>query len=216
MNKRVYRNLLVTILALLGSGLGIAFSIKADIGVSAYDGFNTVLGSIFSIQVGTMMIICNTICVLIQLVILKREFSPRRLLQFIPVFSLGYIVNFVIYTWLSDVELTNYFMKLGLFIAGQVLCAFSIGILLAINYVSFSLEPAVMEVANVFGWNFAKSRQRLDLILIALNVLLAFIFQKDMVVREGTILGMLIYTPVMNIAFEWMKKKLLQEKGFID
>ncbi|MCQ9209929.1 YczE/YyaS/YitT family protein [Granulicatella seriolae] len=210
MNKSL-RNVLLVVLGLVGVGAGVALSVKADIGMSSYDAFATTLANIVSIKVGTMTIIVNTVCVLIQLLFLRKNFEVRRLLQLVAAFVLGYIINFFLYNILGSFIPDNYIVRLIMFLSGQVLVAVSIALMLAINYVSMPLEPTVMVIADYLKKDFAKLRQALDGILIVIILVLTYIFKTDLTIREGTIIGFIIFAPIMNFFFKRFKSYLLNE-----
>lgn len=209
--SKTIRNLIWLALSLIGTGFGIALSIQADIGIGAYDAFSKMLAEIFHTKIGTMMIINNSIALFIQWIILRKKFEIRRLLQFGMAFSLGYIINFFLYIVLQQVVMQNYIVRLLFFIIGQATVAISVGVLLAINYVSFPLEPAIMVLSERFGWNFAKARQLFDVLLIVIVPIGSWLFSVNIPLREGTVIGMIIFTPIMNFSFKYVKSFLLKE-----
>ena len=207
----IFRDSFITLVALLIAAIGIALSIKADIGISAYDGFNVLIADLLHLKVGTMMIWANSSLIIVQALLLRKKFHWSRFLQLIPILTTGYIVNFILYTWLGNVTIPTYWLQIVVFIIGQIICAYSIGWLLALAITSFSLEPTLLEVASLTGIKFHILRQALDIALIILNLFICFILNQPTVVREGTLIGMIIFTPILNFSLHHAKHLLKKD-----
>ena len=75
-------------------GFGCALTIKANVGMGAWDAMGKSIANIMNIEIGTAGILCNCICVFGQLCILRKDFTLRHLLQVPFCMLLGLIVNF--------------------------------------------------------------------------------------------------------------------------
>jgi len=78
----------------------------------------------------------------------------------------------------------------------------------AINLISFPLESCCMVVAKKINKNFGSVRQSVDVISIALALLITFIFRNSMTVREGTIIAMIIFGPMLDLFVKLMTPSL--------
>ena len=199
------KRLLLCIIMILAISLGASLTIKASIGVGAWDALAVTGNNLFDIKVGTLQMILNFVCVAIQLVLLKKDFRIRHVLQVGLSILLGVTVNFVLYNLLGRVELTSYLSRLVIFILGNLINGFSMAIIMMLDVVTFPLEGACMAIARRFGFEFHKVRQYSDIAFIAI-VLLTFIIIKDTLsIREGTVISMLIYGPIMGFFMKRLK-----------
>jgi uncharacterized membrane protein YczE len=69
---------------------------------------------------------------------------------------------------------------------------------MAINFISFPLESACMVVSKRINKNFGSIRQAVDIFSIIISVAVTLLFRNKLTVREGTIIGMLIYGPLID------------------
>lgn len=88
------KRLLLCIIMILAISLGASLTIKASIGVGAWDALAVTGNNLFDIKVGTLQMILNFVCVAIQLVLLKKDFRIRHVLQVGLSILLGVTVNF--------------------------------------------------------------------------------------------------------------------------
>lgn len=191
-----------------------ALALKAAIGVSAWDAFSQTLSYFFNIKVGTMGIILNCSCIIGQIIILKKDFKPIQLLQAVVSFILGIVINFMLYH-VYTFEIHSYFINILLLIIAYIFIALFVGAVMAINLVTFALEGFCLALERVIPMEFSKIRQAVDIICILLCLLLSFVLDLPLAIREGTIIGMIIFAPLMGY-FMKIEKKLFQKWGLID
>jgi uncharacterized protein len=66
---------LFTAFFIMIAATGVAFGLKAAVGVGAWDAFSQATSMVTGIKVGTFSMMMNLSCVLVQLVILKKDFQ---------------------------------------------------------------------------------------------------------------------------------------------
>ena len=199
------KRLFLCILMILCISLGASLTIKAAIGVGAWDALAVTGNNLLGIKVGTIQMILNIICVGIQFIILKREFRIRHMLQIGLSILLGITVNFILYNLLINVELTTYISRLAVFLLGNIINGFAMAIIMMLEIVTFPLEGACMAFARRFDFEFHKVRQYIDIAFIAI-VLITFLIIKDTLsIREGTVISMLVYGPIMGFFMKRFK-----------
>lgn len=191
-----------------------ALALKAAIGVSAWDAFSQTLSYFFNIKVGTMGIILNCSCIIGQIIILKKDFKPIQLLQAVVSFILGIVINFMLYH-VYTFEIHSYFINILLLIIAYIFIALFVGAVMAINLVTFALEGFCLALERVIPMEFSKIRQAVDIICILLCLLLSFVLDLPLAIREGTMIGMIMFAPLMGY-FMKIEKKLFQKWGLID
>lgn len=198
MNKKINRIIMVAI-AMIITAIGASLGIKIAIGVGAWDALSQSISMVLGVKVGTFSMILNISCVLVQVFLLKDRFKFNHLAQIGVSILLGTVVNFMIYKVLSEIMIDNYFISMSLFILSVVMCALGIAMITAINLISFPLESCCMVLSKKINKNFGSIRQGVDIIAIIISLIITFIFKNSMTVREGTIIAMLIFGPMLDL-----------------
>ncbi|MFZ2848215.1 MAG: YitT family protein, partial [Trichococcus flocculiformis] len=168
------KNMLLVIVAVIITAIGASFTVKANVGVGAYEALNMSINQLSGIKIGTLAIILNITCVGIQWLLMKKDFSLRQLFQIPVTLILGQVMNLMLYTVFSGLTIDQYWVKIAMVILGGIIAAIGVGSMMALNYISMPLEGACMAFSNRFGFNFGKVRQIVDVLLIAAALLIAF------------------------------------------
>ncbi|MEC6748144.1 hypothetical protein VXN63_06275 [Marinilactibacillus sp. XAAS-LB27] len=194
-----FKRITLMILSMTLVSLSASMTIKAAIGLSPWDAIAQSLSHISMIKVGTIGMMLNISCVFGQLVLLRKEFPIRQLLQIPASVLIGVLVNFFYYTIFDTLVLPNYLMSTLLFFLGTFLAAFAVSMVMVVNVVTFPLEAFCMAVALKVGTRFSVIRQSVDILAVILTLSLTFTVDIPLTVREGTIIGMLIFAPLLGI-----------------
>jgi uncharacterized membrane protein YczE len=202
------------ILLIICNGCACALTMKAAIGIGAWDAMAQTFSNITTIKVGTMGIIFNCSCVLGELIILKRKFTFKHFLQVIVSFLFGFVVNFIFYNVLTF-EINSYILRLLAFVLAYVGMAIFVGGIMVLNVVTFALEGFCKELSNITPFEFSKIRQTVDIVCIILTLILCFTLSLPLVIREGTVIGMIIYSPILKQAMIY-ETKLFKKLNIID
>ena len=193
-----YKKIIVYILLICGISFGITLTMKANIGVDAWDALSQSGSAITKIPIGTVGMCLNFICIFIQFIILRNNFKFKHVLQIVLSILLGFSVNFFYYHLLGNLNVNSYIFRILLLITGNIINAFVVAQIMLLDIVTFPLEGACKAFADKVGISFPKLRQVVDIISIIIVVLLSLVFKIDLYVREGTIIGMLIFSPMMG------------------
>jgi uncharacterized membrane protein YczE len=199
------KRILVCCLMIITVSFGASLTLKAAIGVGAWDALALTGSSINGIQVGTVGMIFNFICIFIELIILKKDFKIKHALQIVLCFIIGCTINLFFYDILGGIDLSNYFVRVTILILGYVINAFTVAVIMLLDVVTFALEGACMAISNKLGFKFHVFRQVVDILCIIISIILALIFDVPLAIREGTLIGMLIFGPIMGIFMKLLK-----------
>lgn len=183
-------------------GMGAAISLKAAIGVGAWDALAQSFSYFTGIKVGTVGMIFNSSCVLGQIILLRRNFRWIQLLQLPISIILGTIINFILYDALGTITIDSYFVNLLVLIAAMILVSMSVGAVMVLDVVTFALEGFCMAISTKIKPSFAKIRQGADVLSIVIILALTFAFSLPPSLREGTIINMLFFAPLMGFFME--------------
>ena len=192
---------IVTVFFVTLNAFAAALCYKAGVGVMAFDAFNQTASNVLNIKVGDVVLVMNIVFLLGQIILLRRDFKIRQLLQIPVSFILSGGINFALYD-LYKFEVNSYPINLLIFLLGVVIMAFAIAVVMEMDFVTFPLEGFWMAFSRVTGKDFAKSRQAFDVILIVVSLGLSLIYNKPLAIREGTIIGALLFSPTMGFFME--------------
>lgn len=185
-----------------------ALCLKANIGVMAcWDSVSMNLYELTSIKVGTIGIMFNCLCILGEFLLLRKAFSPIKLLQ-IPLAMLSGIVVNIMYYNILTFEVTSYAMSLLLLVISFMGLAVFVGGMTMMNLITMPLEALCYSIEQRHGISFAKLRTGTDVVCISLSLILSFVFGLSLKIREGTIIGLFLVGPLMGLCIK-LERKLL-------
>lgn len=210
--KKVINKSIIVAISMVITAIGVSLGMKAAVGVGAWDALSQSISTVLNIKVGTFSMILNISCVLIQLILLKKEFKINHVIQIFVSVLIGVVVNFMFYEVLSKFTIDSYFISMLLFTLSILICAVSVSVIMAINFVSFPLESCCMVIAKKTNKNFGFIRQAVDIIAVVIAIGIAVIFNNNITVREGTIIGMILFGPMLNIFMKAMSPGLKKLK----
>lgn len=203
MSKNVKRYLLI-ILGFMIVGTGCAFTLKANVGIGAWDAMAKSASDILHIEVGTMGMIFNCTCVIGQIIILRKNFKLVQLLQIPFSVLLGFVINFVLYNLLVF-EFDSFIGGILMFMVSITVCAFGVSIVMVLDEVTFALEGFCMAVTNILDVKFHITRQIADVLSVLVVVALTLLFDIPWSLGIGTIVGMFIFGPMLGIFMKLLK-----------
>ncbi len=177
---------------------GASLTLKAAVGVGAWDAVSQSVSLLTGIKVGTFAMFLNGSCVIGQLIILHKNFNVSRILQIGVAILLGVFVNYFYYDLFGSIVLDTYWIRMLTFILAIVILSFAVAAVMVIDVVTFPLEALCMVIAKKTGWNFSKFRQYVDVGSIIFSLGITFLFAQPLVVREGTVIGMLLFGPLLG------------------
>ena len=193
------------LLMIIVVSFGASLTLKAGIGVGAWDVLAQTGSSITGVQIGTVGMIFNLLCIIIQLYLLRKNFQIKHAMQIVLCILLGYTINFFFYEVLGNIDLSNYRIRVVILIIGYIINAFTVAVIMLLDVVTFSLEGACKAISDKTGIQLSRLRQAVDIICIIIASLVAFSFNIPHAAREGTVIGMIIFGPAMGIFMKKLK-----------
>ena len=186
--KELVKRILVLFSGLLITTLGLAVAKRAELGMPPITAVANVLSIKYTfLSMGNWLIIFNYLLVVLQIVLLRRNFKPIALLQLLIMACFGYFADF--WLWLlPGLSKTSYALKIALVLLGTVLTAFGITLSVMAELVLNTGEATTKAIADVLHKEFADVKVGFDVACVVLAVILSLIFfdMKLVGVREGT------------------------------
>lgn len=203
----MYKKIILTLLGIVLIYGAVAFALKAGIGVLPVDAAITTLATVIGIKVGTFSMLFHGSFFVGQIVIEKKNFKKIELLQ-IPYIALGgSILNFFFYTILKNVSFHLYPIRLIVCILSFVTAAFGCILILETHLMKTPMEGFIQLVADKIGTTMGKLRQKIDIALVILCIVLTLIFHTEWTIREGTIIATLVFGPSMDLIKKYIFNK---------
>lgn len=194
---RKLKRVLMTCLFVVVHAIGLALAMKGKVGILPYDSFVQTASDFSNIKVGTMIIIINTFFVLMQIIILKKDFKIIQFLQLVISSILGVVVNLFYYDIFSF-EVNKYIFGLILFLISIPIQTFAIGGMMAVGLTTYPGEGFSLAVSKKSRFSFSVVRQALDVFMTLGALLITFFTNADLYVREGTIIGAVVFSPLLG------------------
>ena len=188
---------------------GIALMNKSSLGQTAYSGLANVVGQIFTIKNGTVLIYFNIAFVLGQIILLRKGFKALQLLQVVVSYLSGFLVNFFIYDFAltSGLIPVNYAMQWFFSILGNLFISFGVAIVMVTALIKMPVEAFVQVVSDKISQPFSRLRTLLDVLCIVIGISLIVLYRLNFSsLREGTWVSMVLLGSSMGLTFPLAKK----------
>ncbi len=194
---------------------GVCLAIKAHVGLGAYDALCLTLSNVISLDfftVGTVAIFLNSSFIVGQILLERTKFRPLELMQFLFIFFGGRILDFFVYIVFADFEVTYYFWRILIVIAALAISALGVVIVLESRFVRVPLEGFCQVLAKRYGRKLGFIRQIGDVLFFVVVLVLTFIFGAELTIREGTVICVLIFGPLLDLFQKPVRKMMTRLK----
>lgn len=191
MNKKeLIKRYILLVIGVYFIGLGVAFAKHSDLGISPISSIGNIMSIKFPfLTVGTWITLWNCTMVLMQIIILRKDFKLIQFLQFPISFIMGIFTDFNM-LFISYIPTDLYFVRIILILLGTTTLGFGITLTLISDTAMNVGEAFVNVIATKLNKNFANVKIFFDISCVALSTLLSLIFFDFKIVgnREGTLI----------------------------
>lgn len=199
-DRKLINRILMYILGLFILALGVAFSINSQLGVSPVNSLPYVISLITGQDMGKVVICVFSFYILLQLLILRKEFKWINLTQLIFSTIFGYFVDFAKYL-LGDFTLPTYGGQLVMMAIGIILIALGISLYMNAGLINMPMEGFTEAVSKkVFKkLTFQDVKVIIDCLVVGIGIILSWLFLGRIEgIREGTVLSALLVGLIMK------------------
>lgn len=174
------------------NGLGVSFITKAGLGTSPITSIPYTLSLGFTPTVGMFMLVFNIFLVILQVILLRRNFQLQNLLQ-LPIIALFSFFIDLTMSLLGFMQPETYAMKVVSLIVGCLILGFGVFMEMVANVAMLPGEATVRAVSDVFSTDFGKTKIAFDSSMTVIAAILSFIMFRHLDgVREGTIVAAIL------------------------
>ena len=185
--KTVFKKTLISVIGFSIMAFGIAFSIKAELGTTPISSVPYVTSRISGLTVGTTTIIMHCCFILLQILLLRKEYEIFQLSQLAVALVFGVMTDLAVFC-IKSISVTTYMGQWGLCAIGIVLVGVGVSLEVEANFTVVAGEGLVLAITKVFHTRFGTTKVAFDVALVAAAVALSLLFLGKIVgVREGTL-----------------------------
>lgn len=185
----IVKKLIVLVAGLFVLAFGIALSSKSGIGVSPSASLSYVLSLIFPLSMGTFTMLINAVFILLQILLLRKDYKPVNLLQAAVVFVFGYFTDLTL-SIVAPLQVEAYPLRLILCIVSCIIMAFGVFLEVKASLIVMASEGAISVISDKTHLDFGTVKIILDWGFIALSCVISLIaFRALNGVREGTVIA---------------------------
>lgn len=170
-NKRTLTNRLVCyFVGLFIMTIGIALSVKSDLGVSPVSSIPYTLTVCWGVEMGRATILFHCVLILIQILILRKNFKLKSLLQLPVGIVFGYFTTFCNSLVERLPSTDNYFIRICMILISVVLVAVGIFMYLPADIMPLAGEGVMQAVADTIKMEFSKVKVAFDITMVVISL----------------------------------------------
>ena len=174
------------------NGLGVSFITKAGLGTSPITSIPYTLSLGFTPTVGMFTFVFNIFLIILQVILLRRNFQLQNLLQ-LPIIALFSFFIDLTMSLLGFIQPETYLLKVISLVIGCLILGFGVFMEMVANVAMLPGEATVRAVSDVFSTDFGKTKIAFDSSMTIIAAILSFIMFKHLDgVREGTIVAAIL------------------------
>ena len=212
MNK--LKRYILFLIGLFINSLGVSLVTKASLGTSPISSIPYVLSLNFPLTLGNFTIIFSLLLIILQIIILRKNFKVENILQIPVSIVFGYFIDFTMYllVWINP---QNYFIKLIALLIGCIVLGFGVYIEVLADVVMLPGESFVRAIVQTWNTNFGTTKIIFDSSMTIIAGVLSFVFSAKLNgVREGTVIAALLVGFIARLfgkQLEFIKPHLFPE-----
>lgn len=183
----ILKRYLLLLVGLSIMAFGVAFSIKASLGTSPISSVPYVLSLFTPLTVGMATIIMHCFFILMQILILRKNYHFIQLMQLPIAFFFGYLTDFGVWA-VRGISYHAYWQQWILCLIGILLVAVGVSLEVKAGVVVLAGEGVVLAICQVLPVKFGYMKVGFDVTLVVIACVLSLVFTHQLQgVREGTV-----------------------------
>ena len=194
--------------------IGIALSVKSNLGVSPVSSIPYTITCVWGLEMGKATILFHVVLVIIQLLLLRKKFKPVQLLQ-IPVgVVFGYFTTFCNYLVSFLPTPQNLGIRIFMLLASAFFIALGIFLYLPTDLIPLAGEGCMQAVSTVTHVEFSKVKICFDCMMVLVSAITCLVLLHSLgSVGIGTVIAAVLVGTLVGFitrAFGRQRDQLLQ------
>ena len=190
MEKR--KRYLIFLVGLFVNSLGGSLITKANLGTSPISSIPYILSLNFPFTLGNFTIFFSIFLIVLQLIILRKNFKLEHILQIPVSIIFGYFIDLtmILFSWVNP---EAYIMKIVYLLIGCLILGVGVYMEVLADVVMLPGESFVRAIVLTWKTNFGTTKICFDVSMSVIAVVLSFVFAGRLAgVREGTVIAALL------------------------
>ena len=189
----ILKRYLLLLVGLSIMAFGVAFSIKASLGTSPISSVPYVISLFTPLTVGTATITMHCVFILLQILILRKNYHPIQLMQLPVAFFFGYLTDFGVWA-VQGITCNTYWQQWIVCLIGILLVAVGVSFEVKAGVVVLAGEGVVLAICKVLPKvKFGYMKVGFDVTLVVIACVLSIVFTGRLQgVGEGTVAAALL------------------------
>ena len=190
MEKR--KRYLIFLVGLFVNSLGVSLITKANLGTSPISSIPYVLSLNFPFTLGNFTIFFSIFLIVLQLIILRKNFKLEHILQIPVSIIFGYFIDLtmILFSWVNP---KAYIMKIVYLLIGCLILGVGVYMEVLADVVMLPGESFVRAIVLTWKTNFGTTKICFDVSMSVIAAVLSFVFAGRLAgVREGTVIAALL------------------------
>ncbi len=183
---------LIFLLGLFVNSLGVSLITKANLGTSPISSIPYVLSLNFPFTLGNFTIFFSIFLIVLQLIILRKNFKLEHILQIPVSIIFGYFIDLtmILFSWVNP---EAYIMKIVYLLIGCLILGVGVYMEVLADVVMLPGESFVRAIVLTWKTNFGTTKICFDVSMSVIAAVLSFVFAGRLDgVREGTVIAALL------------------------
>lgn len=205
MTKRLF----IYVLGLFIMTIGVSFSIKSNLGVSPVSSIPYTITLLAGLEMGKATILFHIVLILLQIIILGKDFKKKNINQLVVAIVFGYFTTFSndLMTFLPTTE--NYAFRLIYLFLSIIFVAIGIFLYLPSDIVPLAGEGAMQAVSQKNEIAFPSVKVGFDISMVLISAITCwFLLDRLGSVGFGTILSAILVGIVLNFIMKLFENRL--------
>ena len=183
---------LIFLVGLFVNSLGVSLITKANLGTSPISSIPYVLSLNFPFTLGNFTIFFSIFLIVLQLIILRKNFKLEHILQIPASIIFGYFIDLtmILFSWVNP---EAYIMKIVYLLIGCLILGVGVYMEVLADVVMLPGESFVRAIVLTWKTNFGTTKICFDVSMSVIAAVLSFVFAGRLDgVREGTVIAALL------------------------
>ena len=183
---------LIFLVGLFVNSLGVSLITKANLGTSPISSIPYVLSLNFPFTLGNFTIFFSIFLIVLQWIILRKNFKLEHILQIPASIIFGYFIDLtmILFSWVNP---EAYIMKIVYLLIGCLILGVGVYMEVLADVVMLPGESFVRAIVLTWKTNFGTTKICFDVSMSVIAAVLSFVFAGRLAgVREGTVIAALL------------------------
>lgn len=206
---KIIKRVMIYCLGMLFLAFGVSFSVKSQLGVSPVNSIPYMISHITGIDQGLITTCVFSFYVVIQIIILRKDYKLINLFQIVFTSVFGLFITFsnhIVFFNPPD----NYFARLILLFISIVVIAIGLMFYLTAEIMPMPAEGIMLAISSKTDKEFSKIKVIFDCTVVGISILLSLVFLNEVTgIREGTIIAAILIGKVLQVISKRFKPKIV-------